>query len=159
MGSALKSTVASEEIRAAEALVALMGRVGVALSQAFEDVVGPELTGNGPLVTLMVLDIEGPKRPRQLQRATGLTSGGVSKLLLRLEEAELVNREFGQVPGDRRGATVSLTPKGEAAARQVAGLLLERLGEVRELIRELHGLVGDAQPAGTPDPSPALSST
>jgi hypothetical protein len=38
-----------------------------------------------------------------LQELTGLSSGGVSKLLDRMEGAGVVKRAYGGVPGDNRG--------------------------------------------------------
>lgn len=145
MGSPAKEAADLDQIRAAEALVVRLGRLGESLSKAFDDVLDTELPGNTPLIALMVLEAEGPSRPRQLQQVTGLTSGGLSKLLLRLEEAGLVLREFGTVPGDRRGAVVSLTPKGESAAREIAGVVLARLDEIRALVRDLDLLVGQCE--------------
>lgn len=122
-----------------------MGRIGHELTEAIEGVVGAEYTGNAPVVTLFVLDLEGPKRPTDLQAVTGLTSGGVSKLLDRLEAAGQVTREWGAIAEDRRAAVVRLTPKGRRTARSMAEALDERREAVRALLDKLVATFGSPQ--------------
>ena len=75
----------------------------------------PELVTNASLVVLCSLDLDGPRRPGVLQELTGLSSGGVSKLLDRMEGAGVVKRAYGGVPGDNRGVLVSITRRGPGA--------------------------------------------
>jgi DNA-binding MarR family transcriptional regulator len=57
---------------------------------------------------LLVLWLSGPSTPGQLGEATGLSSGGVSGVLDRLERAGFIRR--GSDPGDRRRVVVSVAP-------------------------------------------------
>ena len=72
-----------------------------------------ELVRNDNVAVIAELWVTGPRRPAEIQLLTGLTSGGVTKLLDRMEELGVVERTFGMVPGDRRAILVSLTPLGE----------------------------------------------
>jgi DNA-binding MarR family transcriptional regulator len=69
---------------------------------------------------LALLDLNAPMRPSQLSDELGITPGGVSGLLTRLEAERLLVRGHDHVPGDRRAVTVVLTDRGrEAAAVQL----------------------------------------
>lgn len=70
--------------------------------------------------SLALLDLNAPMRPSQLSDELGITPGGVSGLLTRMEAEGLVVRGHDHVPGDRRAVTVVLTDRGrEAAAVQL----------------------------------------
>lgn len=100
---------------ARENLTALMRmlRVGEDMIAAILEVVDePMIANNLPVPVLVWLYLDGPMRPTTVARLTGLTSGGVSGLLERMESAGLVTRSFGQVPEDRRGIVIQLTDKG-----------------------------------------------
>ena len=56
-----------------------------------------------------VLDLLGPSTPGKLAACTGLTTGGVTVMLDRLEAAGLVRRAPN--PADRRSILVSVNPK------------------------------------------------
>ncbi len=123
---------------AVERLLLLIGRFGRAVTQTFDEVSGdPELVTTVPIIFLCTLDLNGPRRPGELQELTALSSGGVSKLLDRMEHAGVVKREYGTVPGDNRGVLVSITPRGRRLVRQVTTLLASRLPETRVLLREI----------------------
>jgi DNA-binding MarR family transcriptional regulator len=79
----------------------------------------PELVQNSPFITLAVLGREGPQRPTELQDRTGLSSGGMTKALQRLEDVGLLHREPGADPDDGRVVEVSLTPSGHRTLRQI----------------------------------------
>lgn len=81
---------------------------------------GDDLVSNASLSTLMLLHSDGPQRPTQIAESTGLTSGGATKLITRLETAGLVDREEGRVPSDGRAIVVSLTEFGSEAMDGVA---------------------------------------
>jgi DNA-binding HxlR family transcriptional regulator len=125
---------ADERVRDVQILLMRMGTLGQRVSEAIEDAVGVEVSGNGPVVVLFALDLEGPKRPGDLQVLTGLSSGGVSKLLDRLERAGLVSRAYGTLAEDRRGAVVQLTAKGRRAARKTAAVADEALEGLQGVI-------------------------
>jgi DNA-binding MarR family transcriptional regulator len=129
------------QLRDLESVMLIIGRIGRELTEAIGSVGGVDLTGNAPIITLFALDLDGPKRPTDLQHVTGLTSGGVSKLLDRLEAAGLVTREWGAIAEDRRAAVVRLTSQGRRTAREIAGAIDERRESVRTLVAELSRLV------------------
>jgi DNA-binding MarR family transcriptional regulator len=56
-----------------------------------------------------LLDIGGPMTPGRLAGLTGLTTGGVTVVLDRLEKAGVIRRERN--PKDRRSSLVSVLPK------------------------------------------------
>jgi DNA-binding MarR family transcriptional regulator len=128
---------------------------GRTITVALESVVAhPELAHNSSLITLAAITVEGPQRPSDIQRRTGLTSGGVTKLLQRLEEQGLVDRLSGTVPGDRRAVEVTITAEGRRVMAALAAELAGQLGEVdgflrdaTELIAGMRHLAEDGAPA------------
>jgi DNA-binding MarR family transcriptional regulator len=112
--------------------------VSTALAEAAPD---PELVGDASLVVLCTLDLDGPRRPGVLQDLTGLSSGGVSKLLDRMEAAGVVKRTYGAVPGDNRGVLVTITRRGRAVVGRLCGTLATRLPEARALAEEMSALL------------------
>lgn len=123
-------------------LLLLIAEFGQTVSDAMRAAVGePELIGNHPVLILSSLDLSGPQRPSDLSKLTGLTSGGLSKLLDRMEELGTIRREPGTVAGDRRGVLVSLTKHGAKVVRLLAAELAERLPETRELVAEMAGVL------------------
>ena len=123
---------------AVERLLLLLAGYGQAATSAMADVApDPELVSNVSLVVLCTLDLEGPRRPGELQEATGLSSGGVSKLLDRMEQAGVVKRTYGGVPGDNRGVLVSITRSGRSLASRFCGAVAARLPDARALVKEI----------------------
>jgi DNA-binding MarR family transcriptional regulator len=99
-----KAKVQSEEpdiIRACRALYAAIDR----LDQAAADQLG---IARSDLRCLNLLE-HGPKRPGDIARELGLTTGSITALLDRLERKGLVARLPD--PGDRRGLLISPTPE------------------------------------------------
>ena len=72
----------------------------------------------------------GPMRPTALSEVLGTGASHVSKIVGRLEEAELVVRSTD--PADGRATLISLTPAGEEAARGVYELGDRMISEVLE---------------------------
>jgi DNA-binding MarR family transcriptional regulator len=106
------------------------------------------------LGALLSIDIFGPQRPGSIGELTGMSSGGTTKLVTRLEEAGLVTRSSGEVPGDRRAVIVSITDEGRTALRAferiVVGLAPALLSAFDEVL----------EPASQPDPlAPAEAPT
>jgi DNA-binding MarR family transcriptional regulator len=100
--------------------VLLMSHTGQRMHEAFLAVVGDEaLASNVSITTLMVLHRDGPLRAMPIAELTGLTSGGATKLIDRLERGGLVVREKGAVPDDGRAVVVSLTDSGTTAAERI----------------------------------------
>lgn len=123
---------------AVERLLLLMAGYGRAATGAITDVApDTELVNNVSVVVLCALDLGGPRRPGALQEVTGLSSGGVSKLLDRMEAAGVVKRTHGGVPGDNRGVMVSITRRGRAVAARFAAAMAVRLPDGRTLVKEL----------------------
>jgi DNA-binding MarR family transcriptional regulator len=125
---------------AAKRLLLVMARFGRTVSQATADAASdPELADSTSLTVLCTLDLDGPRRPGVLQEITGLSSGGVSKLLDRMEEAKVVKRSYGAIAGDNRGVLVSITPKGRRQLRSIAEALARRLPDSKLLVKEVSG--------------------
>ena len=86
------------------------------------------------LVTLRIFGEPYQLSPTALYRARCLSSGGLTKILHRLEQAGLVRRDSN--PSDRRSQLIRLTPKGkrvvEAAMKDMARL-------EREILSHFHG--------------------
>ena len=78
-----------------------------------------DLAANVSIATLTLLYTNGPQRPTQIAELTGLTSGGATKLITRLENAGLVGREAGTVPADARAVVVFLTGLGSEKVEEV----------------------------------------
>ena len=72
---------------------------------------------------------------------SGLTSGGVTKAVSRLEDVGLVARRYGAFAEDRRGVAISLTPKGEALVGSFARELGVCISEAGPLIKEMSRLL------------------
>jgi DNA-binding MarR family transcriptional regulator len=126
--------------RSAEHLLLLMARFDREVTAAMLEVAkDPELVANAPLIVLCAVDLYGPTRPGALQEITGLSSGGMSKLLDRMEEARVVKRTYGKVPGDNRGVLVTVTARGKRLVEDVTSVLAARLPETKSFIKELTG--------------------
>ena len=123
---------------AVERLLLLLAGYGQILTEAIGEVApDPELVNNVSVVVLCTLDLEGPRRPGELQAVTGLSSGGVSKLVDRMEQAGVVKRTYGRVPGDNRGVLVSITRRGRSLASRFCAAVAARLPESRALVKEI----------------------
>ena len=103
----------------------------------------------------------GPLLLGELQRKILVSSGGVTYLVDRLEEKELVERRA--CPGDRRARYAALTPAGEAfvarvfpeharrIARAMVGLTRKEQREATALLRRL-GLAAEEQLSASETP-------
>jgi DNA-binding MarR family transcriptional regulator len=72
-----------------------------------------------------VLDLMGPSTPGELARSTGLTTGGVTVMLDRLEKAGFVKRVPN--PRDRRSVLVRLNPTKLKKVQAFYGEIDERM--------------------------------
>ena len=120
-----------------EHLLLQLAQFGKHVSDALVDAAGKDWTSNDSIVVLCALDLEGAKRPGAIQDLTGLTSGGVSKMLDRMESGGLVKRSYGTVHGDNRGVHVRITPKGRRLIGKISGELATRLPESKVLLKEI----------------------
>ena len=112
--------------------------VSAAMAEATQD---EGLVSNTYVVVLCRLELHGHQRPSDIMETTGLTSGGVTKLIDRLETRRLVERLDDPVPGDGRGVMVALTDNGRERLRSMVKVLSERLGETEALVEEINRLL------------------
>ena len=127
-----------EKQEMAERLVLEMASFGSGVSAAMADAVGSsDFVANAPLQVLCLLDLDGPARPSAIGAVVGLTSGGTTKLLDRMEEAGLIRRAYGVFDDDHRGVQVSLTPRGRKLLRTAAGALVDHLPDVSSLVKNI----------------------
>jgi DNA-binding MarR family transcriptional regulator len=123
---------------AVQRLLLLLANYGQTVSRSIAAVSpDPELVNNVSLVVLCSLDLDGARRPGELQDLTGLSSGGVSKLLDRMEQAGVVKRAYGGVPGDNRGVLVSITRRGRALAGRFSGAIAAELPDSKALVKAI----------------------
>lgn len=122
--------------------------ITVALEAVTDD---PELAHNSSLLTLSVLHLEGPQRPSVLQARTALTSGGVTKLLERLEDRGLVRRRTGMVPEDGRAVVVTITDAGAAQLQRLIQQFSDHMAQVESFTRDATELVAVLRRLGADD--------
>ena len=97
---------------------------GQSMHEAGVGILGSDdLLSNVSISTLMLLHRDGPQRPTRIAELTGLTSGGATKLITRLETAGLVARETGVVSSDGRAIVVSLTEVGSEKTTELVAVL------------------------------------
>jgi DNA-binding MarR family transcriptional regulator len=133
-------TLDADRVRAQQ-LLAVLGRLGASVHEALVGRVDPGIVANVDVLVLATLDVKGTLRPSNIRELTGLSSSGVTKLLDRLEQQNLVTRDFGTIRGDKRGSHVMLTPEGRLVAGQLADGLASQMDNVRKAITELQRLV------------------
>lgn len=98
------------------ALASAGARLGIRLSNVLRSI-----APSGDIAeALALLSFIGnsPTRPSVISERVGLTSGGTTKVLDRLESAGLIERTYG-TPDDRRGVSLELTDRGEAELRRI----------------------------------------
>ena len=96
-------------------------------NQKIADEVGLHLTD---MQCINVLELAGPTTPGDLARSTGLTTGGVTVMLDRLEKAGYVKREPN--PQDRRSLLVRINPKKLEKMNLYYGEINRQLGVLLE---------------------------
>jgi DNA-binding MarR family transcriptional regulator len=106
-------------------------------NQQVADRVGLRLTD---MQCINVLDLMGPSTPGELARSTGLTTGGVTVMLDRLEKGGYVKRVPN--PRDRRSVLVRLNPT-KLKKMQAYGEINERMAALLDETpdRELRSVV------------------
>lgn len=129
--------------RAAQRVVLVAAQLGLAVTEsAGRAVRDPDLVAPQSMTLLFSLDTDGPMRPTAIQELTGLSSGGVTKLVERLESKGLVARKTGVIADDRRGVLVELTRRGRSAVRSMADAIAASDG-VPPLAQELADALGE----------------
>jgi DNA-binding MarR family transcriptional regulator len=117
-------------------------RLGTLVTQAMVAAVeDPELARNLPILVLCQLDGAGPQRPTDIHTLTGLSSGGVTKLLDRLESKGMIERTLGAVPEDRRAVVITITPRGRDTVSRFAQAVETQLEASRAVADELRELL------------------
>ncbi len=124
--------------RNVQQLVLAMTRLSQTMTGAAADAArDPEVVAPMPVALLFALDLEGPMRPTAVQELTGLSSGGVTKLVERLEQKGLLDRKTGAIDGDRRGVLVELTRRGRVAVRSMSDAMAAARKDADGLVQEL----------------------
>ncbi len=113
-----------------------MAGLGHQLLTIYRGEVDGELVDNLSTIVVAQLYLHGAMRAGQLRRHTGMTTGGNTKLLDRLEQAGLITRVLGPVDGDRRAVSIVLTVKGRTFAGQLAEGAIGHMAVVRATILE-----------------------
>lgn len=85
-------------------------------------------------IVVAQLYLHGPMRPGQLRRATGMSTGGTTKLLDRIEQAGLIARVLGPVDGDRRAVSIVLTGRGRTFAALLADGVVSHMAVLRQAV-------------------------
>lgn len=117
-------------------MIILTSDFSVACNEAATEHLDPLLSHNTTLIVLTQLRINGPQRPRDLRRSLGLTTGGTSNLLGRLESAGLITRRAPR-SGDERAVVVELAAHGRAGEAEVNRVLVEALQRSAVTLKEL----------------------
>jgi DNA-binding MarR family transcriptional regulator len=122
-------------------LLVKFAEFGQVVSTALAEAAQGEGLTNTSTVVLCRLELHGHQRPSDIMDTTGLTSGGVTKLIDRLQEAGWVERLDDPVPGDGRGVMVALTDSGRERLRSMVKVLSDQLGDTEVLVEEIDRLL------------------
>lgn len=130
------------ERREAQAVLLQMAELRLTLTSAAAAAVrDADAAADLSATLLFALDNDGAMRPTAIQEVTGLSSGGVTKLVERLERKGLLARKPGAIDGDRRGVLVELTRRGRNTVRSMSDAMADALAEadpaVEQLVRAL----------------------
>ena len=125
------------DVEAALEILMIIGRLGKRLHEALVAGADTDLVGNTEVVVVCSLSLRGSLRPTDIQTLTGLSSGGVTKLIDRLEADGLVVRALGTYPDDRRATRLELSPRGSQVARDFARAVLTEIDAIRSGFTEL----------------------
>lgn len=123
-------------------IIVALGDAGKVISEAVRSSTGFKLLNdNSTMVAFLLLWLSGPMRPGEIAEAMGITTGGSTKIVTKLEANGLVSRLHNS-DCDGRAVIVSLTEKGERTADAV----LDAVGEaVRDLMVRLNTLGATAR--------------
>lgn len=130
-----------------ERLLLQFAELGVLLREALLTSVeasggDPDLVSNVSLRLLIRLVLTGPMRPGEIQELTGLSSGGVTKMLDRLEAGNLIERRQ-DVPKDGRAVTVYITAHGRRLVSNSGASLESWIPDVRRVMKEISAATAD----------------
>jgi DNA-binding MarR family transcriptional regulator len=128
--------------RSAELLRAV-AQYGAALTASLAERASErDLVTNSVILLLFDLYDGTPRRPTEIGRTTGLSSGGVTKFLDRLEVAGMLVREEGHPTGDRRGVHVVITPAGRRFAEDMAAAVEDEMPLLLEFAATVNRIAG-----------------
>lgn len=123
-----------------------LGEFGALVTRHLSAIAEDErLVGNVPIVVLCRLDLEGPLRPNEIAELEHMTTGGISKLLDKLESDGLVERQRGAIEADQRAVLVAITPEGRSLARRMGDAFTDLLVDAEALIEGLNRALGLAK--------------
>ena len=103
-----------------------LGRLGLTLRAVLLDIAGDVA---GALTLCVLATSDGQGRPTSIVDHVGLTSGGATKVLDRLESSGLIERSFG-TSSDRRSVELRLTPAGRNRLDRMADDIAPHLAEL-----------------------------
>ena len=144
------SSRAEQRAHLAQVMV-LVRRMSQVLNGSIDRAGLHELRNNPEIRVSVALHRGGAMRPRDLQEAAGLTSGGLTKLLDRLEQAGLVRRGARGTTSDGRAVEVRLTAAGRRATARLIHALDDGHVDSRPIAKEIVMLVEAC--GGGPSPS------
>jgi DNA-binding MarR family transcriptional regulator len=121
-----------------------LASIGVGLGVALQGTAQP--LGRTARLALIIVAEAGHCRPVHLADLLGLSTGGVTKLLDRIEDAGLVVRTAGD-PTDGRSVFVQLTDDG---LREVRSTLHRLAGPLDHVLRELVDIDDEVTPLADP---------
>ena len=124
-------------------LIVGFATLGRQMNEALAGISGSELLDNRAITLLSNLELEGPMRPGEVAQMVELTTGGVTKLVSRLESAGLVKRSHGDYADDLRAVKITITEQGSDLIRRYAYELVLRISEARLTIERMHLLAQD----------------
>ena len=113
------SASATSRVELLGSFLAELHEFSLSLTELIELVQGSHFSTNAEVQTLIALSVDGPQRPGVLARDAGVTAGGMTNLLDRLQTAGFVTRTR-PCGGDRRSVTIELTAKGREVADRTA---------------------------------------
>lgn len=132
----LSAPVSEARHEGAERLLLQFARFGSGVTRSMAAATDePDFVTNAPLVVLCLLDPDGPSRPGVIAELVGLTSGGTTKLLDRMEAAGLLCRTYGAIHTDRRGVQVESTARGRTLLRHATAALLAHLPDAAATVK------------------------
>lgn len=118
-------------------MLVLVRRMSLVFDTAIDRAGLGELRQNAEVRVCLALYRDGALRPRDLQQAAGLTSGGLTKLLDRLESAGLAHRGARGDCRDGRAVEVELTDAGRAAMGRFIEVVDDAHDDVRPIAKEI----------------------
>lgn len=104
-----------------------LGRMGIGLGKVLRE---PLDDSSGALALCSLVVEGGESRPTRIASHVGLTSGGTTKTLDRLESAGFIERTFGTA-SDRRAVKVTLTASGQQQVDLMVELMKPHLSALR----------------------------